>query len=87
MEDGFGFHVLSHTDLSRTSGLTGDHDLANFNWNNYSLIVIDGSHNFRNNAVGNSSPGSLSWNPNPEFFMKPIFSFTSGKQSFTNSEQ
>jgi SNF2 family DNA or RNA helicase len=52
LEDGFGFDVLSHTDLSRTSGLTGDHDLANFNWDNYSLIVIDESHNFRNNAVG-----------------------------------
>ncbi len=44
--------MLSHTDLSRTTGLTGDHDLANFNWDNYSLIVIDESHNFRNNAVG-----------------------------------
>ena len=52
LEDGFGFDVLSHTDLSRTSGLSGDHDLANFNWDNYSLIVIDESHNFRNNAVG-----------------------------------
>ncbi len=52
LEDGFGFDVLSHTDLSRTSGLTGDHDLSTFNWNNYSLIVIDESHNFRNNAVG-----------------------------------
>ena len=52
LEDGFGFDVLSHTDLSRTTGLTGDHDLANFNWDNYSLIVIDESHNFRNNAVG-----------------------------------
>jgi SNF2 family DNA or RNA helicase len=52
LEDGFGFDVLSHTDLSRTTGLAGDHDLANFNWHNYSLIVIDESHNFRNNAVG-----------------------------------
>ncbi|MFN9819610.1 MAG: hypothetical protein ACK56K_02800, partial [Akkermansiaceae bacterium] len=52
LEDGFGFDVVSHTDLSRTSGLTGDIDLANFNWHNYSLIVIDESHNFRNNAVG-----------------------------------
>ena len=27
-------------------------DLANLNWGNYGLIVIDESHNFRNNAVG-----------------------------------
>jgi len=52
LEDGFGFDVLSHTDLSRTAGLTGDRDLGNFNWDNYSLVVIDESHNFRNNAVG-----------------------------------
>ncbi len=52
LEDGFGFDVVSHTDLSRTSGLTGDIDLAHFNWHNYSLIVIDESHNFRNNSVG-----------------------------------
>jgi SNF2 family DNA or RNA helicase len=52
LEDGFGFDVISHTDLSRTTGHTGDIDLANFNWHNYSLIVIDESHNFRNNAVG-----------------------------------
>lgn len=52
LEDRFAFDVLSHTDLSRTSGLTGDHDLANFHWDNYGLVVIDESHNFRNNAVG-----------------------------------
>ncbi|MBP7951050.1 MAG: DEAD/DEAH box helicase family protein [Verrucomicrobiales bacterium] len=52
LDDRFAFDVLSHTDLSRTSGLTGDHDLANFHWDNYGLVVIDESHNFRNNAVG-----------------------------------
>lgn len=51
-DDGFSFDVLSHTDLSRTSGQVGDIDLATFHWDNYSLIVIDESHNFRNNAVG-----------------------------------
>lgn len=50
--DGFGYDVLSHTDLSREGGLSGDIDLANLNWGNYGLIVIDESHNFRNNAVG-----------------------------------
>jgi SNF2 family DNA or RNA helicase len=52
LEDDFEFDVLSHTDLSRHAGFTGDHDLANFRWENYSLVVIDESHNFRNNAVG-----------------------------------
>ncbi|WP_038171283.1 helicase-related protein [Verrucomicrobium sp. BvORR106] len=52
LDDRFAFDVLSHTDLSRTSGMTGDHDLANFHWDNYGLVVIDESHNFRNNAVG-----------------------------------
>lgn len=50
--DRFRFTVLSHTDLSRTEGHSGSVDLSNFNWGNYDLIVIDESHNFRNNAVG-----------------------------------
>ena len=52
LEDGFGFDVLCHTDLSRESGQSGDHQLEHFIWENYSLVVIDESHNFRNNAVG-----------------------------------
>ncbi|MCF6274519.1 MAG: SNF2-related protein, partial [Robiginitomaculum sp.] len=52
LEDGFAYTVLSHTDLSRESGMVGDIDLANFHWDNYGLIVIDESHNLRNNAVG-----------------------------------
>ncbi|MER5413984.1 helicase-related protein [Streptomyces virginiae] len=48
-EDRFHYDVLNHTDLSRTSGLSGDIDLANVNWGNYDLVVIDESHNFRNN--------------------------------------
>ncbi|MFJ6297207.1 helicase-related protein [Streptomyces griseoviridis] len=47
--DRFHYDVLNHTDLSRTSGLSGDTDLANINWGNYDLVVIDESHNFRNN--------------------------------------
>lgn len=50
--DRFNFAVLSHTDLSRESGMSGNIDLANFNWGNYDLIVIDESHNFRNNTKG-----------------------------------
>ncbi len=47
--DRFNYDVLNHTDLSRTSGLSGIIDLATLNWSNYDLVVIDESHNFRNN--------------------------------------
>lgn len=50
--DRFGYSVLCHTDLSRDSGHSGDIDLANFNWGGYDLVVIDESHNFRNNTPG-----------------------------------
>ena len=45
----FNYDVLNHTDLSRYSGKTGDINLATVNWGNYDLVVIDESHNFRNN--------------------------------------
>jgi len=47
--DRFGYDVLNHTDLSRESGKSGEIDLKTINWGNYDLIVIDESHNFRNN--------------------------------------
>lgn len=51
--DRFGYTVLAHTDLSRESGPSGSvSDLANFNWGAFDLVVIDESHNFRNNALG-----------------------------------
>ncbi len=46
--DRFGYTLLSHTDLSREQGLSGQIDLEHFNWSGYDLIVIDESHNFRN---------------------------------------
>ncbi len=49
--DRFNYDVLSHTDLSRTRGQVGKVSLADISAN-YDLIVIDESHNFRNNAVG-----------------------------------
>ena len=52
LEDKFRFDVLSHTDLSRDSGMSGDIDLSTLNWGNYDLVVIDESHNFRNNTPG-----------------------------------
>ena len=51
-QDRFGYTLLAHTDLSRTSGLFGSVNLANFNWSNYDLVVIDESHNFRNDGGG-----------------------------------
>ncbi|MDY6803120.1 MAG: helicase-related protein [Cyanobacteriota bacterium] len=48
--DRFSYTVLSHTDLSRDSGLSGDVKLETINWGNYDLVVIDESHNFRNNT-------------------------------------
>ena len=50
LEDKFGYTLLSHTDLSRYSGDSGDVNLTNFNWQNFDLIVIDESHNFRNDS-------------------------------------
>ena len=47
--DRFNYDVLNHTDLSRTSGFSGEINLATVNWSNYDLVVIDESHNFRNN--------------------------------------
>ncbi len=52
LEDRFDYAVLSHTDLSRNSGKVGDIDLATIDWGNYGLVVIDESHNFRNNTKG-----------------------------------
>ncbi len=50
-KDRFRYDVLSHTDLSRERGDVDGIDLATINWGNYDLIVIDESHNFRNNAI------------------------------------
>ena len=51
-KDRFAYSVLSHTDLSREDGLSGDVNLETFNWGNFDLVVIDESHNFRNNTPG-----------------------------------
>ena len=50
LEDRLGYTVLAHSDLSRDSGSSGGINLANFNWQNYDLVVIDESHNFRNDG-------------------------------------
>lgn len=50
-KDRFSYDVLCHTDLSRTSGESFGTPLNRINWGNYDLVVIDESHNFRNNDV------------------------------------
>ena len=52
--DRFNYDVLNHTDLSRDGGISGDIDLADVNWGNYDLVVIDESHNFRNKSTHNT---------------------------------
>lgn len=47
-KDRLRYDILFHSDLSRTSGKSNGLDLEHINWNNYDLIVIDESHNFRN---------------------------------------
>lgn len=49
IEDRFNYDVLYHTDLQRENGFSNSMDLSRVNWGNYDLVVIDESHNFRNN--------------------------------------
>jgi SNF2 family DNA or RNA helicase len=51
-EDRFGFSLLHHSDLSRDTGFSNGVNLQTFNWGAYDLVVIDESHNFRNNTKG-----------------------------------
>lgn len=48
VEDRFNYDVLFHTDLGRTHGNSNGIDLSRLRWDNYDLVVIDESHNFRN---------------------------------------
>ncbi|PPK57713.1 SNF2 family DNA or RNA helicase [Malaciobacter marinus] len=49
LKDRFNYDVLYHTDILREKGFSNGIDLSRVNWSNYDLIVIDESHNFRNN--------------------------------------
>jgi SNF2 family DNA or RNA helicase len=51
VDDRFNYDVLNHTDLSRDFGTSGEINLSKINWGNYDLVVIDESHNFRNNPA------------------------------------
>lgn len=49
IKDRLNYDVLFHTDLLRERGTSNGIDLSRINWGNYDLVVIDESHNFRNN--------------------------------------
>jgi len=53
IDDRFNYDLLFHTDLTRYEGMSNGVDLENFYWENFDLIVIDESHNFRNNNPSN----------------------------------
>ena len=52
--DRFNYTVLYHTDLGRQGGVSGANGITldSFNWGAFDLVVIDESHNFRNNTIG-----------------------------------
>jgi SNF2 family DNA or RNA helicase len=56
-DDKFRYDVLHHTDLSRESGNVNGLELDSLNWGAYDLVVIDESHNFRNNILATQRPG------------------------------
>lgn len=49
--DRFNYTVLCHTDLQRERGHSLGIPLDRINWGNFDLVVIDESHNFRNNEA------------------------------------
>lgn len=51
VEERLHYDVLYHTDLSRKKGKSNEMQLDQINWENYDLVVIDESHNFRNGGV------------------------------------
>jgi SNF2 family DNA or RNA helicase len=56
-DDKFRYDVLHHTDLSRDRGEVNGLHLDSLNWGAYDLVVIDESHNFRNNKLATQRPG------------------------------
>ena len=47
--DRFNYRVLCHTDLGRSRGESFGLPMNQVNWGGFDLVVIDESHNFRNN--------------------------------------
>ena len=65
LNDRFAFNVLAHTDLGRDKYET-------HNWGNYDLVVIDESHNFRNNNQGKLHEDGTYKTTRYEFLMEQI---------------
>ncbi len=65
LKDKFAFKVMAHTDLGREKFDT-------HNWGNYDLVVIDESHNFRNNASNSSAKGDERRLSRYEFMMEKV---------------
>lgn len=65
--DRLRYDVAFHTDLSRERGFSNGNDLAKMNWNNYDLVVIDESHNFRN---GGKVTGADEENPRENRYLR-----------------
>ena len=63
LKDRFAFTVLAHTDLGRDAYDT-------HHWGNYDLVVIDESHNFRNNARGKVKEDGTHKTTRYEFLME-----------------
>lgn len=51
LKDALNYKVFYHTDLSRTSGESNGIPLNQVAWGNFDLVVIDESHNFRNDLA------------------------------------
>ena len=50
LADRFRYTLLSHTDLTRDTGSSGGVNLEGFDWRHFDMVVIDESHNFRNDS-------------------------------------
>lgn len=59
LRDKFNYTVLCHTDLSRDAGYSDAINIANLNWGNFDLVVIDEAHNFRNDTPSRYENGQL----------------------------
>jgi len=61
LRDRFNFDVLCHTDLLRERGESLGIPLNRVNWGNYDLVVIDESHNFRNDDAFKDRETRYQW--------------------------
>jgi|GEM_PF-414045 len=71
-EDKLDFRLMSHTDLGRISGESDGRTLADFRWEAYDLIVIDESHNFRNNSIGTPDEDGTIRRPRYQVLMEDV---------------